>query len=113
MDMTAYVKPGTEERIGIINDYVSAPLTKFIHTLIKAYNTIPYVETKCGYACSDHSAWTKIGKPSAFAIEASFEDSNTRNIHTSGDTIHVDGFSFNHMKQFVRLASAFILELSA
>lgn len=45
--------------------------------------------------------------------EATFEDSNTRHIHTSGDTIEVDGFSFDHMAQFVQLATAFVLELSA
>lgn len=44
--------------------------------------------------------------------EATFEDSNTHNIHTSGDTYRVDGFSFDHMKQFVKLATAFLLELS-
>lgn len=45
--------------------------------------------------------------------EATFEDSNTRHIHTSGDTIEVEGFSFDHMAQFVQLATAFVLELSA
>lgn len=83
------------------------------------------------------SSWTKIGVPSAFAIgecraaaslfpeadvfwstlssplaEATFEDSNTRNIHTGSDTINVPGFSFDHMAQFVKLAMAFVLELS-
>lgn len=45
--------------------------------------------------------------------EATFEDSNTHHIHTSGDTIEVDGFSFDHMAQFVQLATAFVLELAA
>ena len=55
MDMTAYVKPGTQERIGIVNDFVSEGLTKYIKTLIEEYNTIPWVDSKCGYACSDHT----------------------------------------------------------
>ena len=71
MDMTAYVKPGTQERIGIVNDFVSPELTSYIKGLIDEYNTIPWVDSKCGYACSDHSAWTKVGVPSAFAIGAS------------------------------------------
>lgn len=58
-------------------------------------------------------AWTKVGVDSAFAIEATFEDSNTGNIHSGRDTIDVDGFSFDHMRQFVRLATAFVLELSS
>jgi leucyl aminopeptidase len=45
--------------------------------------------------------------------EATFEDSNTHHIHTSGDTIQVEGFSFDHMAQFVQLATAFVVELSA
>ena len=68
MDMTAYIKPGTEERIGIIEDFVDPDLTNWIKGLIKEYCDIPTVVTKCGYACSDHTAWTKIGVPSAFAI---------------------------------------------
>lgn len=53
--MTAYVKPGTKERIGIVNDFVSPGLTDFIKRLIEEYNTIPWVDSKCGYACSDHT----------------------------------------------------------
>ena len=68
MDMTAYVKPGTKERIGIIQDFVSPSLTEYVHRLIDEYNDIPSVQTECKYACSDHSSWTKIGVPSAFAI---------------------------------------------
>lgn len=113
MDMTAYIKPGTEERIGIIEDFVNPDLTDFLARLVKEYNTIPSVRTKCGYACSDHSSWTSIGVPSAFSVEATFEDSNTGNIHTSRDTMDAEGFSFDHMAQFVRLATAFVLELSA
>lgn len=113
MDMTAYVKPGTQERIGIVNDFVSPELTSYIKGLIDEYNTIPWVDSKCGYACSDHSAWTKVGVPSAFAIEATFEDSNTRLIHSSGDVLTAPGFSFDHMAQFVRLSTAFVMELAA
>lgn len=56
-------------------------LTEFIKTLIGKYLAIGYVETKCGYACSDHASWTKYGYPGAFGIESSFENSN-QNIHS-------------------------------
>jgi leucyl aminopeptidase len=59
MDMTAYVKPGTTERIGIIQDFVDPALTSWIEGLIQNVNDIPSVSTKCGYACSDH-----VGAPS-------------------------------------------------
>lgn len=37
MDMTAWVKQGTEERVGIIQDFVDPSLTSFIEQLIGKY----------------------------------------------------------------------------
>ena len=37
MDMTAWVKKGTEERVGIIQDFVDPALTSFIEELIAEY----------------------------------------------------------------------------
>lgn len=37
MDMTAWVKRGTEERVGIIQDFVDPSLTSFIEELIGEY----------------------------------------------------------------------------
>ena len=69
--MTAWIKRGTQEVVGVIvdftdNSYVclyrdstshfshtSSSLTEFNKQLIEKYLDIPYVETKCGYACSD------------------------------------------------------------
>lgn len=64
----------------VIQDFVDPGLTEFVEKLIKHNLDIPSVPTKCGYACSDHSSFTSKGWPSAFAIEATFEDSNTGNI---------------------------------
>ena len=74
--MTAWVKAGTREEVGIITDFVdkrsaisftargrvrtlmhaSHSLTEFNKQLVDAYLNIPYAETKCGYACSDQYA---------------------------------------------------------
>ncbi|KAI5984158.1 hypothetical protein EDD15DRAFT_2311208 [Pisolithus albus] len=81
-DMTAWVKAGTQEEIGVITDYVDPLLTTFNKELIDAYLSVPYVETKCGYACSDHR------------IDISPE------------------FSFDHMLEFSKLAVAFVIELA-
>ncbi|KAG8220808.1 hypothetical protein J3R82DRAFT_2253 [Butyriboletus roseoflavus] len=67
-DMTAWVKRGTKEEVGVIVDYVDDGLTKYNMQLVDAYLSIPYVETKCGYACSDHASWSKAGYPSVFSI---------------------------------------------
>lgn len=111
-DMTAWVKRGTSEEVGVIVDYVDSTLTEFNKGLITEYLDIPFVETKCGYACSDHAPWSKAGYPSIFTIEGSFENSNHRNIHTANDRIDIsDEFSFSHMLEFSKLAVAFAIEL--
>ncbi|EIM88211.1 peptidase [Stereum hirsutum FP-91666 SS1] len=110
-DMTAWVKRGTKEEVGIITDYVDSGLTDFNKKLVDSYLEIPYVETKCGYACSDHASWGKAGYPSSFTIESTFENSN-KNIHSANDRIDVsDEFSFTHMLEFSKLAVAFAIEL--
>ncbi|GLB33621.1 putative peptidase [Lyophyllum shimeji] len=110
-DMTAWVKRGTREEVGIIVDYTDAGVTKFNKALVDLYLDIPYVETKCGYACSDHASWSKAGYPSSFTIESSFENSN-KNIHSTNDRIDIsDEFNFDHMLEFSKLAVAFAVEL--
>lgn len=111
-DMTAFVKAGTTETVGLVSDFVSTPLTNFIGRLVDAYLDIGYTETKLGYAGSDHASWTKIGAHSAFAIEATFENSNLKRIHTTQDTFDHPEFSFAHLMQFVRLSAAFVVELA-
>ncbi|KAK8853200.1 hypothetical protein IAR55_003902 [Kwoniella newhampshirensis] len=111
MDMTAWVQKGTEESVGIIHDYVDVDLTAFIVSLVKKYLAIPPVKTECGYACSDHASFAKAGYQSAFAIEGTFANSNTNNIHTSKDTTDHPEFSWTHMREFSKLVVAFAVEL--
>jgi len=109
-DMTAWVKKGTREEIGIVTDYVDADLTEFIRTLVDTYCDIPYVDTQCGYACSDHASWGKVGYRSAFGIESTFENSD-KNIHSTNDRLDISPeFSFNHMLEFSKLSVGYIIE---
>ncbi|BEI79489.1 hypothetical protein CcaverHIS002_0100180 [Cutaneotrichosporon cavernicola] len=113
MDMTAWVKRGSEEVIGIVTDFVDPDLTSWLTMAVDAYCDIPAVETKCGYACSDHASWTQAGYQSSFSIESKFEDSN-KNIHSTNDRMDIsDEFSIKHMAQFSKLAIAFAVELSS
>lgn len=124
MDMTAYVKQGTEERLGVVTDFVSPALTSFIERLAAHYVRIPVVRTELHYGASDHASWTRAGQPSAFVIEAyvhlfcsrfphrPFEDCNVRHIHTSLDRYDAPGFSFAHLLRFVHLGMAFVAELA-
>ncbi|KAI8095575.1 hypothetical protein BDF21DRAFT_406213 [Thamnidium elegans] len=107
-DMTGYIGDNGEV-IGIVTDHVDEKLTDFLKNLVDNYADIPYTLTKCGYACSDHASWRKLGYPSAFTIESAFDDSN-HYIHTGGDTI--DKLSFDHMKEFSKVAIGFAVELS-
>lgn len=107
-DMTGFVKrtvdAGKPESVGVIVDYVDKKLTEFIKKIITEYCDIPYVETKCGYACSDHASASKAGYPSAFVIESAFEDSDDH-IHSTDDTMKY--LSFDHMLQHARMTLAF------
>jgi leucyl aminopeptidase len=103
-DMTGYAQgtldAGKPESVGIVTDYVDPDLTAFIKKVITAYCDIPYTETKCGYACSDHASASRAGYQSAFVIEAAFEDSSHK-IHTTED--RVSYLSFDHMLQHAKL----------
>ncbi|MCJ1252023.1 Leucine aminopeptidase 1 [Trapelia coarctata] len=112
-DMTGYVaktlEAGEKESVGVITDFVDPGLTEFIKTVITEYCDIPYVLTKCGYACSDHASASKAGYPSAFVIESDFKYSDKK-IHTTEDKIEY--LSFDHMLQHARLTLGLAYELA-
>ena len=112
-DMTGYTRgtyeAGEPESVGVITDYVDSGLTSFIKKIIGAYCDIPYIETKCGYACSDHASASKAGYPSAFVIESDFKYSDQK-IHTSDDKIEY--LDFDHMLQHARLTLGLAYELA-
>ncbi|KAF7503522.1 Leucine aminopeptidase 1 [Endocarpon pusillum] len=110
-DMTGYVhktlEAGQPESVGVITDFVDVGLTEFLKELITTYCDIPYVLTKCGYACSDHASASKYGYPSAFVIESDFQYSDNK-IHTTEDKIEY--LSFDHMLQHAKLTLAYAYE---
>ncbi|GLI73049.1 leucine aminopeptidase 1 [Penicillium ochrochloron] len=112
-DMTGYVQgtldAGQKESVGVIVDYVDQGLTAFIKQVITTYCDVPYVETKCGYACSDHASASRFGYPSAFVIESQFEHSDKK-IHSTDDLIKY--LSFDHMLQHAKMSLAFAYELA-
>lgn len=112
-DMTGYIQntldAGEPESVGVITDYVDEGLTTFIKKVVTEYCDIPYVETKCGYACSDHASASAAGYPSAFVIESDFKYSDKK-IHTTEDKIEF--LSFEHMLQHAKLTLAFAYELA-
>ena len=107
--MTGYIPVDKDEVIGINTDNTDADLTEFLRKLVDSYLEIPWKNTQCGYACSDHASWTKAGYASSFVFEADFKDSSPY-IHTTNDDVsHV---SFSHIGQFSRLSIAYAIEMS-
>lgn len=127
-DMTGFIRKtidaGEPESVGVITDFVDEHLTEFIKTIItevrfmispcrsysnnSQYCDVPYVLTKCGYACSDHASSSKYGYPSAFVIESTFANSDDH-IHGTEDKIKY--LSFDHMIQHAKLTLGLVYEL--
>ncbi|EWC43980.1 leucine aminopeptidase 1 [Drechslerella stenobrocha 248] len=111
-DMTGYIQKtlssGKPESLGVITDNVDKDLTAFVKKVIAAYCSIPAVDTRCGYACSDHASANKNGFPSAFVIEALMEHTSNF-IHGTGDTIET--ISPSHMIEHAKMVVGFAYEL--
>ena len=107
IDMNGYA--GDEPAIGLVTDYTSATLNTFIRALIDEYLEIGYVNSVCGYGCSDHASWTAVGYDASFPFEANFGDHNPL-IHTPNDTI--ENVDFDHLNEWLKLGLAFAVELS-
>lgn len=67
------------------------------------------METKCGYACSDHASASRQGYPSAMAIEGEMENTNKK-VHTTDDQIKY--LDFDHMQEHAKMALGFVYELA-
>ncbi|EGW35327.1 uncharacterized protein SPAPADRAFT_58552 [Spathaspora passalidarum NRRL Y-27907] len=112
-DMTGYtagsISAGVEPHFGLITDYTSVGLNEFLKSVINVYNSIPYHESSCGYACSDHASALENGYPSSFLIESEMKYTN-KYIHSVMDTI--DRLDWDHIKEHVKLTIAYAYELS-
>jgi len=107
-DMTMYA--GAIPRIGIVTDFVNTALTDYLRLLVDSYSQLEWVNTRCGYACSDHASWTNAGYPSSFPFESAFGNSNPY-IHSANDVIN--HLSMAHGLEFAKVGLAFVVELSS
>jgi leucyl aminopeptidase len=106
-DMTGYA--GTTPSIALVTDFVNPALTQTVRVVAREYSTLPVVDTRCGYGCSDHASWNRAGIPSAFHFEAKFNADNP-NIHTARDTFQF--VSIDHMVAFIKTTVGFAVEMS-
>lgn len=108
LDMTAY--QGSEKDIWLMKDFTSAPQNAFIQRLIEVYTGASYGLDACGYACSDHASWHRIGVPVSMPFESRMRDRNKK-IHTKDDTLETSGNNADHALKFAQLAAAYAIEL--
>ncbi|EOA86074.1 uncharacterized protein SETTUDRAFT_110755 [Exserohilum turcica Et28A] len=111
-DMVGYTRgtldAGKEESFGLMTDFTHAGLNAFVAQVIHEYTDISYVNSTCGYACSDHVSATRNGFPASFVLESAPEYQNPY-IHTPRDTMeHIDPA---HVLQHGRLVLGFLYEL--
>ncbi|KAF4584830.1 hypothetical protein EYR40_001645 [Pleurotus pulmonarius] len=112
LDMTAFTPPGTDLVAALITNDTNRDLTSFVAKLIEEYTNLLVVKSKCDFACSDHISWHRRGYPAAFPFETRFEKRNGA-MRTSNDTTKAPGFSWNHTREFTKLAVAFAYEMAA
>lgn len=108
LDMTNY--RGSDRDIWLMKDFTSPAQNSFLGRLIDAYVGATWGYDACGYACSDHAAWHRIGVPASLPFEARMRDAN-RAIHTRRDTLETSDASAEHAVKFARLAAAYAIEL--
>jgi len=108
-DMTGFNPAANQNKVGIITDFVDVNLTAILRKLVTEYGKLPWADTRCGYACSDHASFTRAGYRSAFSFEVHQFSMLNRNIHTANDVIsHLD---MKRNVQFVKTAVGFAQEL--
>jgi leucyl aminopeptidase len=112
LDMTNF-KGSAHADIAIVADvnWTSFTQNQFLKVLIDTYVGVPWIETTCGYGCSDHVAWTEKSYRASFPFESQFGFHNP-NIHKTSDTLANSGGNAEHSLKFAKLAAAYLAEVA-
>jgi leucyl aminopeptidase len=97
--------------IALMSDFTSSEQNAFIGSIIDAYVKVPWGQSQCGYACSDHASWTKNGFHASIPFETTMDRSN-RYIHSANDTLESMGGTAQHSFKFAKLALAYAVEMA-
>jgi leucyl aminopeptidase len=109
LDMTNY--QGSDRDIWLIDDFTSPAQNRFLAELIERYTNSTWGVDRCGYACSDHASWHRIGVPASMPHETRSRDRN-KHIHTARDTLEVSNNNAAHAAKFAQLGVAYTIELA-
>ncbi|KAJ3204219.1 Leucine aminopeptidase 1 [Dinochytrium kinnereticum] len=134
LDQSGYTKPGKTPVMGVLMDYTTKASTAFMKSVISTYSTLGFVETRCGYKCTDNSAWYDHGYEVGFAAEAAFSDCKFNGLYQLiglitdfiplaypySDTVNADGsardvianLNFTHIQEFAKTTIGYTVELS-
>lgn len=105
-------KPGSTEVMALQADYIDKGLNTFLGKLIDEYSRFGWtMDIACGYACSDHASWYEYGYPTSFPYEAVTGNDDPQ-VHSTGDTTSVTGFSWSHSLEFAKIGVAFAVEMT-
>ncbi len=111
LDMTNY--KGDVNDIYLFSDYTDSEQNTFLANLIRTYQPeLKIGEDRCGYGCSDHASWNRLGYRASMPFEASFKGMNHK-IHTENDTFENMGSQASHALKFARLAMSYAVELGS
>lgn len=111
LDMTNF--KGSAKDIYLISDYTDAEQNRFLGKLIETYLPALLVGSdRCGYACSDHAAWTAQGYVTSMPFEAMLAQDNPH-IHSQNDTYANSRAQSVHALKFARMAAAYAVELGS
>jgi bacterial leucyl aminopeptidase len=108
LDMTNYA--GSDKDIWLMKDFTDAAQNAFVVKLIETYTGATFGFDACGYACSDHASWTRIGVPASMPFESRMNERN-KHIHTKKDTLELSNQNAKHAEKFARLGVAYAIEL--
>lgn len=110
LDMTGFNEKAPASVIGdFTNNAQNNLLKKLNDRYLDQIGLGKFLDSKCGYGCSDHFSWTKQGYPASFIFETKF-GSHNRKIHSRNDKS--EHLSFEKMAKFSKLAAAFVVKLS-
>jgi Zn-dependent M28 family amino/carboxypeptidase len=103
---------GKSSTITVLSD-PSPEMAAHMSKVVKAYSPTSEARfTECGYGCSDHYSWSKLGYPVVcLASYAPRDKSLNPNYHSFGDTW--DKLNYERMSDFVKVTLAWIVEVSS
>ncbi|KAI8847067.1 hypothetical protein BC829DRAFT_434074 [Chytridium lagenaria] len=115
LDQSGYVKNGTTPVMGVVTDFTSPLSTTFLRNIVTTYTKYNFVNTRCGYRCTDHAAWSDHGYQASFAFESTMANAfpyNDRVMSDGGALDTVERLNFDHITEFIKSTIGYVVELA-